>query len=109
MIECLRLVKMQITADGLLEEGVGSYSPAEYNPREDLQPGDRRFEKIKRSLNELNDFGIMMQLKFQDSVQTFNSVNVELAIRLELAEGEQDPENKEIFKGLEEIGGDTVD
>lgn len=60
MIECLRLVKMQITADGLKEEGVGSYSPADYNPREDLQPGDRRFEKIKRSLAELNDFGILV-------------------------------------------------
>jgi ParB-like chromosome segregation protein Spo0J len=31
---------------------IGELNPAEYNPRRDLQPGDREYEKIARSVEE---------------------------------------------------------
>ncbi len=35
---------------------IGQLSPAAYNPRKDLQPGDPEYEKLKRSIQE---FGYM--------------------------------------------------
>ena len=31
---------------------VDKLNPAEYNPRKDLKPGDKEYEKLKRSIEE---------------------------------------------------------
>lgn len=52
--------RMRIIPEGL-DDGEGHvYRPAEYNPRIDLQPGDKGWEKLRKSLETFEDNSILV-------------------------------------------------
>ena len=56
MARAARPARLGTPAMNLVEMAIGDLTPAPYNPRKDLRPGDREYESLKRSIQE---FGVV--------------------------------------------------
>ena len=62
-------------------------NPAAYNPRRDLKPGDKEYEKLKRSLEE---FGFVEPVVWNETTGNVVGGHQRLKILLDLGETEID-------------------
>ena len=86
-------------------------TPAEYNPRKDLQPGDAEYEKLKRSIEE---FGLVDPLIYNDRTETLVGGHQRLKVMRDLGITETDvsvvdldeADEKALNVALNKISGD---
>lgn len=64
---------------------VSDFRPAEYNPRQDLKPGDREYEKIARSIDE---FGYVEPIVWNETTGNIVGGHQRLKILIERGETE---------------------
>ena len=64
---------------------VSDLRPAEYNPRQDLKPGDREYEKIARSIDE---FGYVEPIVWNETTGNIVGGHQRLKILIERGETE---------------------